>query len=235
MKAVILAAGKGKRLRPITQDIPKAMVEVGGKPLLERIILQLKGKGFKEFVVVVGYKKEIVEHHFKDGSSFGVHIQFVAQKELLGTGHALLEAEQYLKDEKEFLLVFADTFFDESAIDNIIKAPTPGVIGVTQVDDPRAYGVVELDDRCLVKNVVEKPEVPSSNLVVTGLYKLPHKIFDALKKIPLSPRGEYELPHAVMLLIKEGVEFCIVKMSLGKDIASAANLEEARSIAKGRH
>lgn len=225
MKALILAAGKGKRLRPITEDIPKAMVEIGGKPILERIILQLR-PFIKDFVIVVGYQKEKVTNYFGKGEKLGVNITYTEQKELLGTGHAILQAEQGLQGEKNFLMIFADTYFDEKQLKEILEKEADGVIAVTTVFDPSNYGIVELDNNSRVVNVLEKPSSPPTNLAVLGIYRLPAEIFTELKKIKPSERGEYELVDAVRpLLVKQLWKAVMIQ---AKDVGTLEELENAR-------
>ena len=130
MKAVILAGGIGKRLRPITESVPKALVEVNGKPILERIIESLKGNGITDFVVVVSYLKEKIIDYFGDGSKFGVSITYVTQPQQLGTADSLRYAGPEIKEEK-FLAVYGDLFFDPSIIrDALAEAEHTGRVWI---------------------------------------------------------------------------------------------------------
>ncbi|MEK6874185.1 MAG: nucleotidyltransferase family protein [Nanoarchaeota archaeon] len=228
MKALILAAGKGKRLLPITEEIPKAMVEIGGRPILEKIINQLKDQEVTDLIIVVGYKKEVVQNYFGDGTDLGVRISYIEQKELLGTGHAVLLAKDVLSAESDFLLIFADTIFDDISLQQIMSAQGEGIVGVVHVDDPRRFGVVKIGSDKIVEYIIEKPEIPPSSLAVAGIYRLPTSIFNALQTIPLSPRGEYELPHAVNALIKNGVVFRTVILHQFVDIGTIEQLKQAR-------
>ncbi|MEK6959947.1 MAG: nucleotidyltransferase family protein [Nanoarchaeota archaeon] len=227
MKAVILAAGIGKRLQPITHEYPKAMVTVKGKPILQKIIEDLKDCGITDIIVVVGYLKERIEQHFGDGGRFGVHLSYSVQHEQLGTGHAVLQAEHFfsIKD-KDFILMFGDCWVGKDAIKKIIHSrPGIGVLGAARVDHPERFGVIESDGQ-RIKSVIEKPKYPPSDLAVSGVFRLPTSIFNALHTIPKSIRGEYELPHAYMLLIKEGTPFEWVDVGDWTDVGTIADLEK---------
>ena len=230
MKAVILAAGIGKRLQPITLEYPKAMVTVKGKPILQKIIEDLKDCGITDIIIVVGYLKERIEQHFGDGSRFGVHISYAVQREQLGTGHAVMQAEHFFSpSDKDFILMFGDCWVDKGSIKRIMSArPGIGVLGAARVDHPERFGVIEPDGQ-RIRNVIEKPKDPPSDLVVSGVFRLPTTIFKALHTIPKSVRGEYELPHAYMLLIKEGTPFEWVDVGDWTDVGTIADLERVNS------
>lgn len=226
MRAVILAAGIGKRLQPMTFEYPKAMVAVKGKPILQKIVEDLRDCGIADIVVVVGYLKERIEQHFGDGKAFGVHISYAIQHEQLGTGHAVMQAEHYFSaKDKDFILMFGDCWVSKDSIKRVINAPPGiGVLGAARVEHPERFGVIDPDGQ-MVKNVIEKPQHPSSDLAVSGVFRLPVSIFKALHTIPRSSRGEYELPHAYMQLIKEGASFEWIDVGDWVDVGTIADLE----------
>lgn len=233
MKAVILAGGIGKRLRPITESVPKALVEVNGKPILERIILSLKGNGINEFVIVVSYMKEKITGYFGDGSRFGVKIAYVTQPEQRGTGDALRYAGPEINENK-FLAVYGDLFFDSAIIKEAIaeSEKCDGIICVKNVDDPKRFGVLEMEGE-KVRRIVEKSDNPPSNLANAGIYVFPREIFGAIEKTGLSPRGEYELTDSVNILIERGMEFHAVRMpETWIDVGNIESLEKARRSVK---
>ena len=209
MKAVILAAGIGKRLKPITESIPKVMVEINSKPLLEYLIAVLKASGLTDLVLVVGYKKEMIENYFKNGEKFGVKIEYVDQKEQLGTGHAVLVTKD--KTAKEFAVFYGDSIWTPSHIKEIIKEfKEKGYDAAMSVKEARKeelgrFGNVVVENS-LVTNFIEKPSPDKAigNLYFTGLLVFKHEIYDYLRRIEKSPRGEYELPDAIKLMIKDG-------------------------------
>lgn len=200
MKAVLLAAGKGTRLEPLTENIPKVMLPLAGKPLLEYIVEAIGNAGIKEIVMVVGYQARKIMDYFGDGSQFGLKIGYVEQKERLGTAHALAMARM----DDDFVLVNGDSLVGPEELKTVIDAHKTSVtIGLRTVDQPQLYGVVEMDGDVVV-GIEEKPENPKSNLVSTGMFAFSPKIFDAIKRTPKSHRGEYELPTSLEILMEDG-------------------------------
>lgn len=118
MKAVILAAGEGVRLQPITLTRPKHLIKVGGKPILEHCLNAVKTAGIDEAVIVVHYMSDAIRQYFGDGKRFGLKIEYVEQKEILGTGNAASVVESYVKD--DFLLVYGDLLFSANVVKNVI-------------------------------------------------------------------------------------------------------------------
>jgi bifunctional UDP-N-acetylglucosamine pyrophosphorylase/glucosamine-1-phosphate N-acetyltransferase len=230
MKAVVLAAGVGTRLRPLTDSVPKVMLKLNGKPILEHVVEILAKKGLKEIVMVVSYKKEVVMQHFGDGKKFGLHIEYVAQKNHKGgTADAVRCAREKIKDNK-FFVVYGDNVFDDDVIDEMIKKSEmyDGLVCGKEVKNPKLYGILEVKGDELVK-IIEKPMDPPSNLANTGLFVLPKKIFEAIDKTKLSARGEYELTDSIQILIKEGYSFGCVKIrGFWSDIGSLEELESVK-------
>ncbi|RQW80959.1 MAG: glucose-1-phosphate thymidylyltransferase [Methanothrix sp.] len=192
MQSIILAAGEGSRMRPLTANTPKVMLPVAGKPLLEEIILRAKSAGSDRFVIVVGYQAEAVRSHFGDGRRLGVEIEYAVQEQQLGTGHALMAAESKAAD--HFMVLNGDVLPDVDSL----KAMSceDAAVSAIRVDDPTRYGVF-LEENCVFKSVVEKSPSPPSNLANAGIYVLNKSVFDALHAAPLSERGEYELTDAL--------------------------------------
>jgi len=140
LKAVILAAGEGRRCRPLTQTRSKVMLPVGNKPFMEHVILALAANGVRDLYVVVGYQKERVMDHFEDGLDFGVKITYIEQNELLGTAHALRKAESYM--DEEFLVVNGDNLLDSRAISELVFAKGENVILAALRPHTGDYGVL---------------------------------------------------------------------------------------------
>jgi bifunctional UDP-N-acetylglucosamine pyrophosphorylase/glucosamine-1-phosphate N-acetyltransferase len=230
MKAVILAAGAGTRLKDFTNDQPKVMIKIFGKPMLQYLIETLAKKGIKDLVIVVSYKKEVIMNYFLDGKKFGVSIEFVVQQNCRGgTADALRCVREKIKDEK-FLLIYGDNVFDPDVIDEMIKVckNCDGVVCGKEVENPAIYGVLKLDGNSLVK-IIEKPKAPPSNLVLGGIFIMPKKIFSAIDETKLSPRGEYELTDSIQILIKRGMKFnCVKIVGFWKDIGTVKELEQAK-------
>jgi len=208
MKAVLLAAGEGVRLMPITATRPKHLIKIGGKPILQFCLEAVKNAGITEAIIVTHYMGEAMREYFDDGEKLGLRINYVEQKAVLGTGNAARVAEPYVDD--DFVLVYGDLLFGLDVVRNVLKSykhgKTAAVMGVIQVDRPESYGIIELNEEKKVKRIVEKPEagMAPSNLANAGVYVFSKTIFDEIKKTKASVRGEWELTDAVTLLAKEG-------------------------------
>jgi bifunctional UDP-N-acetylglucosamine pyrophosphorylase/glucosamine-1-phosphate N-acetyltransferase len=207
MKAAVLAAGEGVRLQPITATRPKHLIKVGGKPILEHCINALKASGVNEAVIVVYYMADAIRAYFGDGKQFGLKIEYAEQKAVLGTGNAVSVTEPFMQE--DFLLVNGDLLFDAEAVRTVVdlhqKEKPAATMAIVPVEKPEEYGIVELEDERKVKRIVEKPtrrESPS-NLANAGIYVFSTEIFDKLRQISTSTRGEMEIPDALSLLINE--------------------------------
>ena len=217
MKAVILCAGYGKRLKPYTNTYQKTMIPVHGKPLLEYIIDGLKYGGFNDIIIVVGYRKEQIINYFQDGKKWDVKIEYIEQKILNGTGGALLLCENLIKDPYLFL-TWGDTLVAYKiykAVYDIFKKENPNFILVADyVEDPFKGAAIYCDgDYCL--DIIEKPSKGTSNtnLNNTGIFILSREIFEVLKTQSPSERGELEVPVALRTGIKErNWMFRVIKM-----------------------
>jgi len=180
MIGVILAAGEGNRLRPFTEDMPKVMLPVGNKPIIEYLIESLRKCGIREIILVVGYKKERIMEYFGDGKGWNVNIKYVFQDRQIGTGHALLQAEKHVEEE-EFLVLPGDNIIDGESLRLLIESESPSIM-VEKSDSPSKYGVVDVDGE-IVKGILEKPSIEERAIVSTGVYKLKKEIFDVLRNL----------------------------------------------------
>ncbi|WP_137197859.1 UTP--glucose-1-phosphate uridylyltransferase AglF [Halalkalirubrum salinum] len=206
MKAVVLAAGKGTRLRPLTEDKPKGMVEVAGKPILTHCFEQLAELGADEFVVVVGYLKENIIEHYGDEFE-GVPITYAHQRDQSGLAHALLTVEEYIDD--DFMLMLGDNIFQANLADVVKRqeedrADAAFLVEEVDWEDASRYGVCDTNKYGEITDVIEKPDDPPSNLVMTGFYTFTPAIFHACHLVQPSNRGEYEISEAIDLLIQSG-------------------------------
>jgi glucose-1-phosphate thymidylyltransferase len=206
MKAVILAAGKGTRLRQLTDDKPKVLVEVNDKPLIEDVFDNLIEIGIDEFVVVVGYLQEKIIERYGDEYR-DIPITYTHQREQLGLAHALLQAEPHIDD--DFVLMLGDNIFRGNLGDVVNRQQenrTDAAFLVEEVpmEEASRYGVCDTNEYGEITRVVEKPDDPPSNLVMTGFYTFSPAIFYACHLVQPSDRGEYELPDAIDLLIQSG-------------------------------
>lgn len=208
MQAIILAAGEGSRMRPLTSKRPKVMLPVCGKPILEQIVLLAKQAGAERFTFVVGYGADAVRSHFGDGSDLGVRIDYAVQDQQLGTGHALLAAEARAED--RFMVLNGDVLPDAESLTSMTSIEGKAV-AARRVPDPSRYGVF-LEDGGYMKSVIEKSKTPPSDLANAGIYLFDREIFDALKKTGMSKRGEYELTDGLNALAsKEKIKIIELK------------------------
>ena len=230
MKAVILAAGKGTRLRPLTEDKPKVLVEVDDKPLIEYAFDSLIDIGVTEFVVVVGYKKERIMERYDDEYR-DVPITYAHQREQLGLAHALLTAEPYVDD--DFMLMLGDNVFEANLGDVVNRQAEERADAAFRVEEvpweeASRYGVCDTNEYGEITRVVEKPDDPPSNLVMTGFYTFTPAIFHACHLVQPSDRGEYELPDAIDLLIQSGRTIDAIRMDGWRvDVGYPEDREEA--------
>lgn len=179
MKAVVLAAGEGTRLRPFTNSRPKVMIPVANKPILHYVVKALVGSGVKDVVLVVGYKKERIMSYFGDGKSFGARISYVFQEKQLGTAHALLAAAPQV--DSRFLVVAGDNLIDSKTVSDLLGRGEGASVAVTTSETPSKYGVVTLDMDS-VTSIVEKPQKKVGNIISTGMYSFTPEIFRMLER-----------------------------------------------------
>lgn len=199
-QAVVLAGGKGSRLRPITHELPKPMVPFRGKPLLAHVIEMLRLNGIFDITIAAGYKAAAILNHFGDGSQYGVSLRYVVEDEPLGTAGALKLAREHLCG--PFVVTNADELkdFDLQPLFALHASTNAiGTIALTKVDDPSAYGIAELDGTRIVR-FIEKPKDAPSNLANAGLYVFSPEVFDFIPE-GFSMTETDVFPH----LAKEGV------------------------------
>lgn len=234
MKAVVLAAGIGTRLKPLTDVVPKVMVHLVDRPLLQNLIEILKENGIKDIFLVVSYKKEMIQDYFKDGSKFGVTINYLFQDYYKGgTADALRYAKGRIEDEK-FVVVYGDLVFEPKVLAEVLKKSKDfdGVLTAKEVEDPKRFGVFEVENG-VVKKIHEKSVSPPSNLANAGIYVFPKEIFQAVDETKISPRGEYELTDSIQILINKGFKFGLVEIKgFWSDVGTIDELERAKEFVR---
>lgn len=206
MKAIIPVAGIGTRLRPHTHTQPKALIPIAGKPILAHIIDSLIVAGIREFVFVIGYMGDKIENYITSTYP-DVRTNFVIQTTGKGTGHAIWLAKDQIGDD-ELLIVLGDTIADVN-IRQLIEAETT-TLCVKKVEDPRLFGVAELNADGTIKRLIEKPSIPKSNLALVGIYRIREtvRLFDAIEyniSNKITTQNEYHLTDALMRMIEQGV------------------------------
>jgi bifunctional UDP-N-acetylglucosamine pyrophosphorylase/glucosamine-1-phosphate N-acetyltransferase len=213
MKAVVLAAGEGQRLRPLTFTRPKPMIPIGGKPILEHLINTLRNAGIREVLIVVNYMAEVIEKYFGDGSKHGVKIDYVFQEKTLGTANAVLAVEKHV--DGDFLTVNGDLLISPEAIKPVIEAhektKAAVTLAATEVEDVSQYGALKIENERLI-DILEKPVSPVSGLVNAGIYMFSTEIFDFIRLTAPSQRGELEITDSIRLIIKGGGKVSVAEI-----------------------
>ena len=213
---MILAAGEGLRLNPLTLSRPKHLIPIGGKPLLEHILLSIKEAGFKEALIVVHHMAERLKSYFGDGSKVGLKLDYVYQTEIKGTADAIYAAKSYVDD--EFLLIYGDLYITPKTIETVIKGHEKNrsavTISVVPVDCPEQYGIVDLEGSHAI-SIIEKPksERTKSNMANAGIYIFQPNIFEILEQTPTSPRGEKEITDSLRMIIRDKNSIAAVQIS----------------------
>jgi dTDP-glucose pyrophosphorylase len=206
-KAVLLAAGRGTRMRELTADLPKPMIEVRGKPVLQHIIEGLRDSGVREFFVVVGYRADAVQNFFGDGSRYKIEIQYATQAVQDGTGRVVDLARDFV-GLSPFVLSYGDILVDPENYNRIVDLPEgiEALISVTRGEDVSKGGAVFLNDAFELVDLREKsqPGEPTSPWYNAGIYAFRPSIFEFTAKLKPSPRGEYELTDAIRELARSG-------------------------------
>ncbi len=201
MRAVILAAGEGTRMRPLTENKPKVMLPLANKPMLEHTLLAARDAGITDILLIVGYRKESIIDYFGDGSRLGLNIEYVTQERQRGTGDAFGMAAGHF--DRCFVAMNGDITVSAAHLKKLACRKEDAVISVKQVANPTAYGVIETNG-ALVTRIVEKSPQPPTNMANAGVYLFNPSIFEAIEKTTLSPRGEIEVTDSLQTLIDSG-------------------------------
>jgi glucose-1-phosphate thymidylyltransferase len=213
MKAIIPVAGAGTKLRPHTYTQPKALIPLAGKTILSIIIDQLLEAGIREYVLITGYLGDKIQDYVKkEYPDLTVH--FVQQNERKGLGHAIYLTKEIIGND-EIFIVLGDTICEYDV--NEFISQSGSVLGVKKVDDPRNFGVAEIDDTGVITRVVEKPHIPKSNMALVGLYKINDtgNLFSCLESLifqNLKTYDEFNLTDALECMIKAGAKFSSYKV-----------------------
>lgn len=211
-------------MRPLTFTKPKYLLPVAGKPALDHVIMLLKNAGIEKAALVVGYGKGQIIERYGDGSKFGLKLEYLHQKELLGTANAVSVAEKFVGGE-HFLVMNGDTLVDQESLNMILKRYEEcgssknfgGILATMEVDEPEQFGIVILK-KGKVSEVVEKPRRIKSRLGNAGIYIFNSSIFDTIKRTKRSKRGEYELTASIQILINGGKAVYTSPLNLWADI-----------------
>ncbi len=216
MKAVVLAAGKGERLWPLTENNPKHLLPVANKPVLERTLEALVDADLREIVLVVQFKSEKIREKIGDGTRLGCKIKYVKQKKLGGTALALESCRDELRGEGQFLTIYGDDYYHRDAAKKFLaqaKKISGITVGTANAEDASRFGSLDVK-RGLVTEIREKVQRHGPGQVNAGLYLMDQSIFPAIEKTQRSKRGEFELTDSLRFLIKAGEE--VRAASLGR-------------------
>ncbi|MFN2456860.1 MAG: sugar phosphate nucleotidyltransferase [Chitinophagaceae bacterium] len=230
MKAIIPVAGAGTKLRPHTYTQPKALIPLAGRTVLGIIIDQLRQAGIEEYIFIVGYLGEKIQDYVKlNYPTLEAH--FVYQNDRQGIGHALKLTRNIIAGDDMFV-VLGDTIC-EYDVQEVINSPH-SMLGVKKVDDPRSFGVAEIDFDGKVMHVIEKPQIPKSNMALVGVYKIKEselmfQCLDSIIKNGLRTHGEYSITDALDCMIKQGAHFRAFKVESWFDCGKKETLLESNA------
>jgi dTDP-glucose pyrophosphorylase len=206
-KAVLLAAGRGTRMRELTVDLPKPMIEVRGKPVLQHIVEGLRDAGIREFLIIVGYRADAVQNFFGDGSRYKIEMQYATQVVRDGTGRVVDLARNFVEN-SPFILSYGDILVDPANYKRVVDlaGDVEAIITVKRGEDVTKGGAAFLNDQMELVDLREKskPDEPTSPWYNAGLYAFRPSIFEFTAKLKPSPRGEYELTDAIRDLAYSG-------------------------------
>ena len=205
MKAVILSAGQGTRLRPVTLTMPKSLVPVANRWLIAYAIDVLKLAGLNDIGIVVNSLSSPIVSLLGDGARLGVTIEYIVQQQQKGLAHAIGLCRDFVADEP-FTVFLGDNIFQDKMtplLTRFAESDAEAKIVVGEVPDPTRFGIAEIDNGRIAR-VVEKPKQPPSNLAITGVYLFRPSIFDAISRIKPSGRNELEITDAIQVLISDG-------------------------------
>ena len=206
-KAVLLAAGKGTRMRELTADLPKPMIKVRNKPVLLHIIEGLQSAGVKDFLIVIGYRGDVVKEYFGNGTRFGLRIEYATQVVQDGTGRVVDLARKFVCD-GPFILSYGDILVDSANYQRLVSLPddVAAIVSVKKNEDVSQGGAVFFNEKFELTDLREKPKPgePTSPWYNAGVYAFRPNIFEYTARLQPSPRGEYELTDAIRELAHSG-------------------------------
>ncbi|MFH1551383.1 MAG: sugar phosphate nucleotidyltransferase [bacterium] len=208
MKGVVLAGGSGTRLRPLTKVVNKQILHVYDKPLVYYPILTLKKAGIKDILIISGpgHAGQLLDL-LGSGRDLGVNLIYDIQEEPKGIAHGLAIAEDFA-DKENVVLILGDNIFEDNlkkAVDDFKKQKKGAKIIIKQVHDPERFGVVKFNKKGdKIAKIIEKPKNPPTNWMVTGFYMYDNRVFDIIRGLKLSDRGEYEITDLNNFYVKEG-------------------------------
>jgi len=214
MIGLIPAAGAGTRLQPLTKALPKEMLQVGNKPIIEHVIDQFTGAGISKVYIIVGQRKEAIMNYLGNGSNWNLKIAYLFQENKEGLAKAIYEANNFIHE--PFAVVLGDTLvYPKEYLKQVIEFHKNNNCDVTltshEVADPKRFGVLEVDDSGKVLSMEEKPENPKSNLAIVGMYVFNPSVFDAIEKTKPGVKGEYQITDSIKTMLEENKKIMALK------------------------
>lgn len=233
MKGLVLSGGKGTRLYPLTYTSAKQLIPVANKPVLYRVIEAIRDAGITDIGIVVGDTAEEIKLAVGRGGRWGVNIDYIEQEAPLGLAHAVKISEDFLGDER-FVMFLGDNVIEggiSPLIAQFANSEFNSQIVLTRVDMPEQYGVAELDNEGRIVRLIEKPKEPPSDLALVGIYMFDHHIFEAVKSITPSWRGELEITDAIQWLVEhEYAVYPYIHRGWWIDTGAPGDMLEANSL-----
>lgn len=231
MKGVILAGGSGSRLAPLTKVTNKHLLPIFDKPMIYYAIEKMREAGIKEIMLILG---EGHAGHFLellgDGKDFGVKINYMLQKKPLGIAHALSLTESFVDGESVCVILGDNIFIDEINIESFKEGAR---IFLTEVEHPERFGVATLNEQLKITKIVEKPSNPESNYIVTGIYIYDNKVYDVIRTLKISDRGEYELTDVNNYYLKNNLLQHSYLLNFWSDAGTFESLYNASKYMRG--
>jgi glucose-1-phosphate thymidylyltransferase len=232
MKIIIPVAGIGSKLRPHTHTQPKALVPVAGKPILSHIVDYLIRGGYDDFIFIIGYLGDKIEDYIKTKYP-NLKAEFIIQEPREGTGHSVWLAREKVSPDEELLILLGDTIIDFD-LSQLMAMPN-AALGVKKVEDPRQFGVAELDENGNIIKLEEKPNIPKSNLALVGIYmfRKAGKLMDALDHIiknDMRKNGEFHLTDGIQKMISSGEKISTFQVGNWFDCGGKTNLLETNAV-----
>lgn len=235
---VIPAAGKGRRISdlPLTRVLPKPMLPILNKPILEYVMENMKSMGIEDVYVINGHKKEIIQEYFGNGEGFGLNIFYIEQKIPRGIAHAISLAKDYVNE--PFTVILGDDLTIVKSLSNLVEIfwersawVVEGVVPENNLDVLKRTCCVALKNAGEIKEIIEKPTNPKSNLRGTGVYIFDPKVFDFIEVTPISnTRGEKEITDTVGMMAKEGKAYGALINGINININTSSDLKDATKL-----
>ncbi len=216
-KAIVLAAGEGTRLKPITNAIPKEIIRVGKNPAIEHVLKVLKAGGIKDVLIIVGRKKHALIDYLGSGERLGLKIYYRLQEEPKGTAHAVSLGEDFIGEDEDFVIMYGDNYITpysamEDIVDFHVEKDGGGTLVLHPVDDPTRFGVVDIDGDKEIHGMIEKPTMEEAQpfkvndhwLNIAGLMILNSKIFSFIDRTEPGKKGEIWLTDSIEMMRQAG-------------------------------